>query len=386
MSSIKDVAKLAKVSVATVSRVINQSAPVEAITQKKVEKAIAKLNYRPNLMAIGLRQQKTVNSQKVLGSNYSVFENYSDYARENKQFPGLPGQGKKLAFAGIGTHRFCMAVQQNIIKQARLAGFDEQGLILTNNQYNREIALQNAEFILSLKPDIFIQYQGDALVNNIIAEKFQAANIPIIAVDVPVPGSPFVGVNNWRVATLGGKFMARMINKKWGGYDAIDRIVLLQFTQGGEGTLLRSEGFATALVDVFGEQIESKIIRIDGGRGYHPEAKVAMQDILREYPNDKHMAITAINEQSLRGVLEALKATDRFSPDEKIIVGTGGDNLGKQQIREGLIDGTVGFFPEKYGELIVPAACAMMEGHPVQSHIYIKNSVITPKNIERYSV
>ena len=118
---------------------------------------------------------------------------------------------------------------------------------------------------------------------------------------------------------------------------------------------------------------------------FRSEAKVAMEKVLKEYPNDRNMAITAINEQSLRGVLEALKAADRFSPEEKLIVGTGGDNLGKQQIRDGLINGTVGFFPEKYGELIVPAACAIIEGHPVQSHIYIKNSVITPKNINRYS-
>ena len=55
--SMKDVAKLADVSVMTVSRVVNQSAPVDDDTRKKVEEAIKKLHYAPNLLARRLRQQ-----------------------------------------------------------------------------------------------------------------------------------------------------------------------------------------------------------------------------------------------------------------------------------------------------------------------------------------
>lgn len=49
--TIRDVAKRANVSVATVSRVINESARVNPTTRKKVEKAIKELNYRPNEIA-----------------------------------------------------------------------------------------------------------------------------------------------------------------------------------------------------------------------------------------------------------------------------------------------------------------------------------------------
>ncbi|MEW5814452.1 MAG: LacI family DNA-binding transcriptional regulator [Spirochaetota bacterium] len=57
MSSIKDVAKLAGVSISTVSRVINKNVPVDTKTQECVEKAILRLNYRPNLLARGLRKK-----------------------------------------------------------------------------------------------------------------------------------------------------------------------------------------------------------------------------------------------------------------------------------------------------------------------------------------
>lgn len=55
MSSMKDVAELAGVSVATVSRVINKNVPVDTETERKVLAAIKRLEYRPNLLARGLR-------------------------------------------------------------------------------------------------------------------------------------------------------------------------------------------------------------------------------------------------------------------------------------------------------------------------------------------
>jgi LacI family transcriptional regulator len=54
MPTIKDVAKLAGVSVATVSRVLNSSGYVNEETKKRVEQAISQLNYRPNHVARSL--------------------------------------------------------------------------------------------------------------------------------------------------------------------------------------------------------------------------------------------------------------------------------------------------------------------------------------------
>ena len=59
MSSIKDVAKKAGVSTATVSRVLANNAPVRSETRERVMQAIAELDYRPNLIARSLRAQKS---------------------------------------------------------------------------------------------------------------------------------------------------------------------------------------------------------------------------------------------------------------------------------------------------------------------------------------
>ena len=58
-ASIKDVAREAGVSIATVSRVLNDIDVVNEDTKKKVKDAIKKLSYRPNIVARSLKTQKS---------------------------------------------------------------------------------------------------------------------------------------------------------------------------------------------------------------------------------------------------------------------------------------------------------------------------------------
>jgi len=382
MSSIKDVAKLAGVSISTVSRVVNNIS-VDAKTRIKVEDAIRKLRYEPNLLARSLRQQVTSRGEAL--SPYFIYEKYREYAKIGVPYPSQPGQGKKLGFAGnYGTQPFCIAVEQNLIKQAKLAGFDDQNLLLLDNQYDPDIALKNAEIMLEYAPDLFIEHQALVKINSMISIKFTEVGIPIIAVDVPVPGAPFMGCNDWQAATMGGEFMAKLILERWGTWEALDLVILLQNPVGGEMTMLRSEGFATALAQEFGEQIDAKILRADGGIGGAEQAKLAMDAILRNNPNAQRIALTSLNEETMAGALVALQNANRWKPDQMVIVTLGVDDLGKLQIRKGLSNGGVAFFPEKYAEYLIPAACAILEGAPVPSHMYVENVVITKENIDQY--
>jgi LacI family transcriptional regulator len=60
MTTISDVARRARVTTATVSNVITQRVPVSDKTRARVLQAIEELGYRPNLVARGLAQGKTM--------------------------------------------------------------------------------------------------------------------------------------------------------------------------------------------------------------------------------------------------------------------------------------------------------------------------------------
>ncbi|NQV15095.1 LacI family DNA-binding transcriptional regulator [bacterium] len=59
MTTISDVAKKAKVSTATVSRVLNNSDKVRPATRDRVGEIIKELNFVPNVNALGLQRKKT---------------------------------------------------------------------------------------------------------------------------------------------------------------------------------------------------------------------------------------------------------------------------------------------------------------------------------------
>lgn len=77
--TIYDVARLAGVSLATVSRVINGNTNVKPSTRKKVLKAIEDLGYRPNAVARGLASKKTTSIGVVLPDISSLF--FAELAR-----------------------------------------------------------------------------------------------------------------------------------------------------------------------------------------------------------------------------------------------------------------------------------------------------------------
>lgn len=77
--TIYDVAREAKVSMATVSRVLNGNPNVKPETRKKVKDVIERLNYRPNAVARGLASKKTTTVGVIIPDISNLY--YSALAR-----------------------------------------------------------------------------------------------------------------------------------------------------------------------------------------------------------------------------------------------------------------------------------------------------------------
>lgn len=79
MTGVKDVARLAGVSVATVSRVLNDSAAVTEETRARVLAAVAELGYRRNAVARSLRTDATATIGLIIGDILNPF--FTELAR-----------------------------------------------------------------------------------------------------------------------------------------------------------------------------------------------------------------------------------------------------------------------------------------------------------------
>jgi LacI family transcriptional regulator len=86
MSTMKEVAARAGVSIATVSRVINQNGYVAPAVQDKVRRTMGALNYQPSALARGLRRQETQSIGVLVPKLSQPFFSLLGYAIEQALF------------------------------------------------------------------------------------------------------------------------------------------------------------------------------------------------------------------------------------------------------------------------------------------------------------
>ena len=73
MATIKDVAKTAQVSVASVSRYLNEPERVKAATRERIADAIRRLNYQPSALAVSMRTRQTQNIALIIQSITNMY-------------------------------------------------------------------------------------------------------------------------------------------------------------------------------------------------------------------------------------------------------------------------------------------------------------------------
>ena len=132
MATIRDVAARAGVSVATVSRVLNENGYVNKETEQRVRRAIQELNYRPNMVARGLANRKTGTIAVILPDIKNPF--FSELARAVED----------TARAGGFTVIFCNCDdlgprQKSYIEVLRQKYID--GIIMASNRLEEEDVL-----------------------------------------------------------------------------------------------------------------------------------------------------------------------------------------------------------------------------------------------------
>jgi len=182
-----------------------------------------------------------------------------------------PAAGHTIAFANINRSLpFCTDVENNIIEEWELAGGSMDDLILLDNNADTSLALQNADIIFNKNPEVFMEFNFDILANAQIGRKAKELGIFIIAIDVPVPGFPFMGVDNYGTSVLTGNWAADQIDAVYGGWKNVDRVFFLWNPDIGNKAAMRIQGSRDVFRERFGDEADdliegSKLVMVDGG-------------------------------------------------------------------------------------------------------------------------
>ncbi|MCQ6560690.1 sugar ABC transporter substrate-binding protein [Paenibacillus mendelii] len=284
----------------------------------------------------------------------------------------------KIGFANLTENApFFVDVRKGIEKVAKEKGIE---LVIADNKTDGATALANAENFITQKVDFVIEFQSDEKFGEVIMDKFNENNIKVIAIDIPMPGAVFFGANNSKAGFLAGEYLGNQAKAQWEG--KIDKVIMLELPQSGDVPAKRMQGQLDGLKSVITDIKDSDIIRLDS-KNTLEEAKRLMTDVLTTIPDAKHIAILSINDDTALGAKAALEAANRM--DHAMIVGQGADQRGREELANEKTPflGSTGYFPEKYGEYIIPAALDILAGKDVGSEILMEHEFVSKENLKK---
>jgi ribose transport system substrate-binding protein len=295
---------------------------------------------------------------------------------------GTTGSAKryKIGFANLTEGiSFTTQVRQGIEQAAKQAGNID--LVEANNNLDGATALANADNFITQQVDGVVEFQTDAKFGNVIMDKFRSHNIPVIAIDIPMPGATFFGADNYHAGALAGQGLGQWIEKNWNGQ--VDALVMMELPQSGDIPAARMQGQREGLESVVSKIPESKVKHLDS-KNTLEEARKLMADVLTTLPNAHHIAIVNINDDTALGAIAAAQAAGRAN-DIAVAAQNATDNA-RIEIRKpgSRFIGSTAYFPEKYGFKIMPAMLKLIQHQSVPPAIYVDHVFITKDNVDKY--
>jgi LacI family transcriptional regulator, galactose operon repressor len=269
--TIYDVARLAGVSTATVSRALNGTGQISPATRKAIEEAVEKLGYRPNTIARSLVKRSTQTIAVMFPDIGDPF------------YPALIKGVQALADEQSYTILLCTAEGDpereesylNLLRAKQVDGALVDGLVLPRSR-----------------------------IAPIVDEGF-----PIVSLDrdIDFPSIPLVQVDN----RLGGRLATEHLLEL--GHRRIAHI-------SGRPELRHSEerlsGYRDALADA-GVDVDPSLV--DAGGFTEAGGYRAMQELLERDPS--FTAVFAVNDVTAVGALRAIRESGRRVPEDLSVVG-----------------------------------------------------------------
>jgi ribose transport system substrate-binding protein len=292
-----------------------------------------------------------------------------------------PQNGDHYVFAFANLQRdmaFGIKVEEGIKANAAAAGIE---LLLADNRLDGPTALANAESFVRRGVDFVIEFQTDVNFGPTIMQKFARVGIGVVAIDIPMPGAIFFGANNPRSGFMGGSYLAQAALARFGA-EAVAKgyLVVGELPQSGAIPAMRTEGQIAGFLAGAPGFPADHLIRIDTKNTLQYSFQ-QMRNVLSRIPPGVPLMLTAINDQSVTGMLRAVQQAGRQA--DLIAVGNGADELETLAKEEPLV-ASVAYFPERYGNYLIPLGLAALAGRSLPPAVLVEHLMVTRANICQY--
>lgn len=276
MATIKDIAKLAGVSVTTVSRALNGYSDVNAKTREKIKQIAKDIEYSPNVLARSLVMKQT----KTIGLLVSGLSR--DGSKDNIVFDVL-----------TGINEYC--------------GDSEYDLVLFNTTSSKQKEKTYAQLCRERRVDGVI-VQGIKKDDPYLIEVFNS-NIPCVLIDVPVESETtgYVTTDNVDGAMKAVRHLAELGHKNIAMINGHDQAFVSKE---------RYKGYELGLLE---QDLELRPEWVVNGQFAEEYTEEVAKHLLLQYPEIS--AIFCASDLMAFGVMRAARKLGRVVPDGLSIVG-----------------------------------------------------------------
>ena len=256
-------------------------------------------------------------------------------------------------------------------------------LIYYDNAGDGEKAIANADDAIGRKVDLLVEYNDDIEANAEIGRRMQAAGIPVLALNYPVPGAPLYAPDNLAAGRIAGKTLGEFARENW-----VDQTVLAVIAGdlGSPASYLadRVQGITEALRQ---ELPDVAVTRLDTSGN-----PVRLEGLLGKFlatQSGRKVLIAVLDDPTALAAKGAVERAGRIS--DCVIVGQGADRSihggvsEKKELdpsnRGSIVLGSVAYYLDRYGYEVLPLAMKMLQGDEVSARTTTRHILISPRNV-----
>ena len=206
------------------------------------------------------------------------------------------------------------------------------------------------------------------------------AGIPLIAIDNPHPGAVYFGGDGYKAGHIAGTHLGRWAATHWQGL--VDEVLLIGNSAGGPILDARLLGIRDGIAHMLPSVSERPHIRCDARRNQFNMTLDLVRKYLRR-SRARKILVGTVNDPTALAALESFR---EFGAAECCaIVGQGAVSEARHEMRRPgtRLVGSVAYFPETYGERLMPLVRAVLARQPRLEAVFTHHRIVTPENVDK---
>jgi ribose transport system substrate-binding protein len=283
----------------------------------------------------------------------------------------------RFGFATLsGEMPFPVAVTQSVVAAAAASGIE---LIVLDNRYDPDIAIQNADEFVAQQVDLVLEYQVEEAVAPRVAHIFKKAGIPLVAIDIPHPNATYFGVDNFESGYEAGALLAQHALVRW--KEKVDWVLGVGFAEAGSFVQSRITGAFNGIRERISYIPPERFVQIEG-RGMREPSQIAMTKFLTSHHHKgERILIATATDSSALGILDAAR---QLGIETYIAIASQDcipEVLDEMRSGKSAIIGSVSHEVESYGPRVIQLGISLMRGYTVPPYNYVRHRVVTPETL-----